>query len=66
MKALVKYAFFAMAMISLATACQSKKTEENAATADSTTVMSDSASTMTTDSTMASDSAATAPADSAK
>ncbi|TAE31448.1 MAG: hypothetical protein EAZ91_07630 [Cytophagales bacterium] len=68
MKALVKSAFFFMAMISLATSCQKKaETTETTTVTDSTAMTTDSAATMATD-TMATDSAAVAPmaADSAK
>ncbi|GAB3908031.1 hypothetical protein GCM10028803_42880 [Larkinella knui] len=61
MKRIVKSVLFVATMVSLAAACQSKKTEDTTSTTDSTAMSSDSS--MMSDTTMATDSMS---ADSAK
>ncbi|MGV3558177.1 hypothetical protein [Larkinella arboricola] len=57
MKRIVKSVLFVATVVSLAAACQGKKTEDTTSTTDSTATMS-SDSTMMSDTTMATDSAA--------
>ncbi|WP_128545911.1 hypothetical protein [Larkinella soli] len=63
MKRILKSALFVMTMVSLAAACNSKKSEDSAATTTDSTAMSSDSAMMSSDTTMATDSAA---ADSAR